>query len=75
MVGLDNFATGQRANIAECPRAGVAAPSASRFRLDEGDIREPDACARACAGVDVVLHQAALGSVPRSINDPLRTMT
>ncbi len=39
----------------------------------EGDIRDPEVCQRACAGMDVVLHQAALGSVPRSINDPITT--
>ena len=59
VIGLDNFATGKRANL----------PPGIRFI--EGDIRSFDACERACAGVDVVLHQAALGSVPRSIDDPI----
>jgi UDP-N-acetylglucosamine 4-epimerase len=59
VVGLDNFATGKRDNLP----AGI--------RFIEGDIRSPDACERACQGVDVVLHQAALGSVPRSIDDPI----
>ena len=59
VVGLDNFATGKRANLP----AGI--------RFIEGDIRSLDACRRACLGVDVVLHQAALGSVPRSIDDPI----
>ena len=59
VVGLDNFATGKRENLP----AGI--------RFIEGDIRSLDACERACAGVDVVLHQAALGSVPRSIDDPV----
>ncbi|HET7752984.1 MAG TPA: SDR family oxidoreductase [Anaeromyxobacteraceae bacterium] len=72
VVGLDDFATGSRQNLAEV-LALVSPEQAARFRLDEGDIRDPAACARACAGADVVLHQAALGSVPRSIEDPLRT--
>jgi len=59
VIGLDNFATGKRENL----------PPGIRFI--EGDIRSVDACERACAGVDVVLHQAALGSVPRSIDDPI----
>ncbi len=59
VVGLDNFATGKRENLP----AGI--------RFIEGDIRSLDTCQRACQGVDVVLHQAALGSVPRSIDDPI----
>ena len=59
VVGLDNFATGKRENL----------PPGIRFI--EGDIRSLDACERACQGVDVVLHQAALGSVPRSVDDPI----
>jgi UDP-N-acetylglucosamine 4-epimerase len=72
VVGLDNFATGKRQNLADV-LALVSAEQAARFRFDEGDIRDPNACARACAGVEVILHQAALGSVPRSIKDPLTT--
>jgi UDP-N-acetylglucosamine 4-epimerase len=72
VVGLDNFATGNRRNIAEALSA-VAPQQAARFRFYEGDIRDAEACARACRGVDLVLHQAALGSVPRSIKDPLQT--
>jgi UDP-N-acetylglucosamine 4-epimerase len=68
VVGLDNFSTGHRSNIADVL---AATAGASRFRMIEGDTRDIDACRSACAGVDVVLHQAALGSVPRSINDPL----
>lgn len=60
---LDNFATGHRRNIAQ--HDGNPA-----FELQEGDIRSMDDCVRAVAGVDYVLHQAALGSVPRSIKDP-----
>src|SRR3990172_4512134 len=69
VVGLDNFATGPRKNLTEV-LALVSRTQAARFRLVEGDIRAPDACLRACKGADLVLHQAALGSVPRSINDP-----
>src|SRR5690606_8348074 len=61
---LDNFATGHRHNIAPF----LSNPD---FLLIEGDIRNPADCEKATAGVDYVLHQAALGSVPRSINDPV----
>jgi UDP-N-acetylglucosamine 4-epimerase len=72
VVGLDNFATGHRANLADV-EAAVGADAWSRFFLLEGDIRDPEICRRAMNGVDHVLHQAALGSVPRSIADPLTT--
>lgn len=72
VVGLDNFATGHRGNLREVERR-VAPVRWRRFRFIEGDIRDPDACRRACGGVDFVLHQAALGSVPRSIEDPITT--
>ena len=68
VVGLDNFATGSEENL-----AGFAASGEGRFRFVEGDICDRDACLDALDGVDVVLHQAALGSVPRSIADPLAT--
>lgn len=71
VVGLDNFATGHRRNLEEA-RAGTG-EGADHFRFIEGDIREFAVCRHACAGVDVVLHQAALGSVPRSIENPLAT--
>lgn len=72
VVGLDNFATGHRENLQEVE--GCVEPGAwGRFRFIEGDIRDRDACRLACDGVDLVLHQAALGSVPRSIEDPLTT--
>jgi UDP-N-acetylglucosamine 4-epimerase len=45
----------------------------ARFRFIRGDIRKPEDCRHACAGVDYVLHQAALGSVPRSLDDPITT--
>ncbi len=70
VVALDNFATGHRSNLEEV-RGAVADVQWSRFQLIEADIRDRDACARAVDGVDYVLHQAALGSVPRSIADPL----
>ena len=69
-MGLDSFATGRRANL-EHVRARVRARAWARFRFLKGDIRDAATCRRACAGADFVLHQAALGSVPRSIEDPL----
>lgn len=72
VVGFDNFATGHRANLQEVERC-VTPDRWRRFRFIEGDIRDPDACRRACDGVDFVLHQAALGSVPRSVEDPITT--
>ena len=70
VAGLDNFATGHRGNLEEV-RANVGDEHWSRFGLIEADIRDREACARAVEGVDYVLHQAALGSVPRSLADPL----
>src|SRR5690554_4427608 len=69
VVGLDNFATGHQHNLDEV-QGLVTAKQWARFNFIEGDIRNLDDCHRACKGVDYVLHQAALGSVPRSINDP-----
>jgi len=70
VVGLDNFATGYRHNL-EQVREKVGAARWANFRFIEGDIRKLETCRAACAGVDVVLHEAALGSVPRSIDDPV----
>jgi len=70
VVGLDNFATGHRRNLDELQRLQPAAYR-ERFRFIEADIRDRTACTTAVQGVDIVLHQAALGSVPRSIADPL----
>ena len=70
VVGLDNFATGKRANLDEV-REIVGPDRWARFRFIEGDVASPDVCREAAPGVDVVLHQAALGSVPRSIEEPL----
>lgn len=70
VVGLDNFATGHQHNLDEVQTL-VTPTQWSRFRFIRGDIRVLDDCRAACKGVDYVLHQAALGSVPRSIEDPI----
>jgi UDP-N-acetylglucosamine 4-epimerase len=72
VVGLDNFITGHQHNLDEV-QSLVAPKQWSNFRFIKADIRELAACHDACAGVDYVLHQAALGSVPRSIQDPIAT--
>jgi UDP-N-acetylglucosamine 4-epimerase len=72
VTGLDNFATGHRHNLEQVKDA-VGSAAWANFHFIEGDIRVLDDCARACAGVDYVLHQAALGSVPRSIANPILT--
>lgn len=72
VVGLDNFATGRRRNLDQV-RAAVTPGQWSRFVMIKGDIRDSDICLEACKGADYVLHQAALGSVPRSLQDPLTT--
>lgn len=72
VIGLDNFATGYRHNLDEVQRT-VGPDAWALHDFHEADIADLDACRRACDGVDVVLHEAALGSVPRSIADPLRT--
>lgn len=59
--GLDNFITGKRENVA----------ALGAFDFIEGDVRDLETCRRACEGVDYVLHEAALGSVPRSVDDPI----
>jgi UDP-N-acetylglucosamine 4-epimerase len=70
VVGVDDYSTGHRANLDE-----VLAPfdGAADFRMVEGDIRDLEMCRAACEGADYVLHHAALGSVPWSMDDPLRT--
>ncbi|MDR3567927.1 MAG: SDR family oxidoreductase [Syntrophobacteraceae bacterium] len=71
VVGLDNFITGYGRNIEDVrDRVGR---KWDRFEFIEGDIRNMSDCRRACSGVDYILHQAALGSVPRSIDDPVTT--
>lgn len=72
VVGLDNFATGHQRNLAEVQNL-VAPEQWARFAFIDGDIRDLNDCHRACIGVDYVLHQAALGSVPRSLQDPITT--
>ncbi len=72
VVGLDNFATGHQHNLDEVQ--GLVTPEQwANFKFYEGDIRNLEDCKKACANVDYVLHQAALGSVPRSIADPITT--
>ena len=72
VVSLDNFSTGKRDNLLEV-QAAVGEEAWKRHRFIEGDIADPDTCRAACRAADVVLHQAALGSVPRSIADPVAT--
>jgi UDP-N-acetylglucosamine/UDP-N-acetylgalactosamine 4-epimerase len=72
VVGLDNFATGYQRNLNEVQTL-VSPVQWANFSFIQGDIREIADCEKACQGVDYVLHQAALGSVPRSIEDPIIT--
>jgi UDP-N-acetylglucosamine/UDP-N-acetylgalactosamine 4-epimerase len=76
VVGLDNFDTGHQHNIDQAINDANNATGkdlSSNFKFVNGDIRELSNCKEACDGVDYVLHQAALGSVPRSIEDPINT--
>lgn len=72
VVGLDNFSTGFEKNLKEV-QSLVSQEQWSRFRFIEGDIRKLADCQQACKDVDYILHEAALGSVPRSLEDPIRT--
>ena len=72
VVGLDSFVTGHQYNLDEV-QTEVTKQQWNRFKLVTGDIRNLNDCHKAVAGVDYVLHQAALGSVPRSIEDPITT--
>jgi UDP-N-acetylglucosamine 4-epimerase len=72
VVGLDNFSTGHQYNLDEV-KDRVGDEAWQRFCFIQGDIRNLADCQQACAGADYVLHQAALGSVPRSIEDPITT--
>jgi len=72
VVGLDNFSTGKQQNLDAVQRL-VTPEQWCRFTFVEGDICDLETCQQVCTGVDYVLHQAALGSVPRSITDPLTT--
>ena len=71
VVGVDNFSTGHHANLDDALSGPLE--SVARFRMVEGDIRDLETCRTACEGADYVLHHAALGSVPWSMDDPLRT--
>ncbi len=72
VVGLDNFSTGHQRNLDEV-QGNVTSTQWAHFRFIQGDIRDIATCHQACNGVNCVLHQAALGSVPRSIEDPIKT--
>jgi len=72
VVGLDNYSTGYHDNL-EAVRGIVGEEAWDGFRMIDGDIRDPKVCEEAATGADYVLHQAALGSVPRSIEDPVAT--
>jgi UDP-N-acetylglucosamine/UDP-N-acetylgalactosamine 4-epimerase len=72
VVGLDNFSTGHHHNLDQV-KAVVTSAQWQNFQFIEGDIRNLKDCTTACSGVDYVLHQAALGSVPRSLEDPILT--
>jgi UDP-N-acetylglucosamine/UDP-N-acetylgalactosamine 4-epimerase len=72
VTGLDNFETGYQHNLDEV-RDTVSLEQWARFTFINGDIRDLDTCRKGVQGVDYVLHQAALGSVPRSLNDPITT--
>lgn len=72
VIGLDNFSTGHKRNLEEVEDI-VGAETWKNFKFLEGDITNFETCKEVCSGVDYVLHQAALGSVPRSIDNPIRT--
>lgn len=72
VIGLDNYSTGYKKNLEEV-EANVNKNSWKEFDFIEGDISSLETCLTACKGVDYVLHQGALGSVPRSIEDPIAT--
>jgi UDP-N-acetylglucosamine/UDP-N-acetylgalactosamine 4-epimerase len=72
VTGLDNLSTGRAENLAQV-RAAVGPACWRNFHSIKGDIRDPATCQRVTRGVDYVLHQAALGSVPRSLEDPIQT--
>lgn len=72
VVGLDNFSTSSEKNLIEV-KSLVSRAQWDNFSFIKGDIRDIHACRAACEGADYVLHQAALGSVPRSIEDPILT--
>ena len=69
VVGVDNFLTGHKRNLEDV--LAINPDERLQFRFIEGDLRDPEVAREACKDVDIVLHEAALGSVPRSIKDPL----
>ncbi|HEU4613263.1 MAG TPA: NAD-dependent epimerase/dehydratase family protein, partial [Kofleriaceae bacterium] len=69
VVGVDNFITGHQKNLDDV--LSINPDERLQFQFIEGDLRDPEVANRACKDVDIVLHQAALGSVPRSIKDPI----
>ncbi|HET9624464.1 MAG TPA: SDR family oxidoreductase [Kofleriaceae bacterium] len=69
VVGVDNFLTGHKRNLDDV--LAINPDERLQFRFIEGDLRDPEVAREACKDVDIVLHEAALGSVPRSIKDPL----
>lgn len=71
VVGVDSFITGHKKNIDDV--LSINPDERLQFQFIEGDLRDPEVAARACKDVDIILHQAALGSVPRSIKDPIAT--
>ena len=71
VVGVDNFSTGHRSNLDDV--LSRSPHPTGRLRMIEGDIRDLETCRTACNGADYVLHHAALGSVPWSMDDPIRT--
>ena len=72
VIGVDNFSAGRRENLLQV-RDAITRNQWKNFRFIEGDIRSLDTCRRACRSASIVLHQAALASVPRSIEDPIST--
>jgi len=72
VISLDNFATGHRYNL-EHIKNSVSADQWENFTFVEGDISDYDTCKSITKDVDIILHQAALGSVPRSIDDPINS--
>jgi UDP-N-acetylglucosamine/UDP-N-acetylgalactosamine 4-epimerase len=72
VIGLDNLSTGHLRNLDDV-RSQVGSEAWQGFTFIQGDILDPEVCREACEGVDYVLHQAALGSVPRSLKDPITT--
>jgi UDP-N-acetylglucosamine/UDP-N-acetyl-alpha-D-glucosaminouronate 4-epimerase len=71
VVGVDSFITGKKSNLEDV--LAINPDERLQFRFVEGDLREPEVAKKVCADVDIVLHQAALGSVPRSMKDPVTT--